>query len=192
MMTNRRHLTALNAERKLGRAVHGPALLSAAVAYLHRYAGMHFVFSSRRKSFRKDNWTPRAIEALETAKGIAAPALITTAHLLLAVEVKDCVASQALKKLGVTPSASLGRSGEVPLLASPPEGDLLIQDFAPELRDLQRLASKEARSRKWCYLGTDSLLLVLVKIGVPGVELSYDRVSEFMVEYYKPPEQSKA
>jgi hypothetical protein len=38
MMTNRRCLTALNAHRELGRPIDSLALLSAAVAYLRRYA----------------------------------------------------------------------------------------------------------------------------------------------------------
>jgi len=40
MKTNRRCLRTLMVEQKLQRAVHAPSLLSAAVAYRFRYAGL--------------------------------------------------------------------------------------------------------------------------------------------------------
>ena len=71
---------------------------------------MRIAFPSRRTLFRKDNWTPRAVEVFATAKVMATPGLITTEHLILALEVGDTVASRAFKKLGLLISPSLTTS----------------------------------------------------------------------------------
>jgi hypothetical protein len=139
---------------------------------------MRLAFQSCRTPFRKDNWTPRAIEVFATAKAIAAPGLITAQHLALAMEASDTVASRVFEKLGLIPSAALGRSAPNQLC---PDGELFMQDFDGTLgRDLQALIVKEARTRDWSYLGTDGLLLTLATIGVPGMQLSYERVNEII------------
>ena len=139
---------------------------------------MRTPFQSRRTPFPKDNWTPRAIEVLATAKAIAAPGQITGQDLLVAMEAIDTVASNVFKKLGLTPSAALGRTVPTHLCQ---DCELFIQDFAGTLgRDLQALASKEARSRKWSYLGTDGLLLALSRLGVSGIQLPYQRIAEII------------
>src|ERR1041385_4068317 len=110
---------------------------------------MRLAFQSRRTPFRKDNWTPRAIEVFATAKVIAAPGLMNAQHLALALEAGDTVASRAFKKLGLIPSAVLGQSAPDRLC---PDGELFMQDFVGTLgRDLQALTIKEARSRNWSY-----------------------------------------
>lgn len=141
---------------------------------------MRIEFQRRRTPFRKDNWTPRAIEVFATAKVIATPGLITTEHLVLAMEASDTVASRAFEKLGLIPSAALGRCAPSQLCQ---DADLFMQDFVGTLgRDLQALTIKESRSRNWSYLGTDGLLLALATLGVPGIQLPYERVNEIINE----------
>ena len=139
---------------------------------------MRTPFQSRRTPFPKDNWTPRAIEVLATAKAMATPGQITGQDLLVAMEAIDTVASNVFKNLGLAPSAALGRSVPTQLCQ---DCELFIQDFAGTLgRDLQALAGKEARTRNWPYLGTDGLLLALSRLGVPGIQLPYEPIAEII------------
>jgi hypothetical protein len=120
------------------------------------------------------------LEAFSTAKALASPGPITAQHLLLALEAGDTVAARAFKKLGILPSVLLGR---MPPKELSQEGELYNEDFDPALgRDFPGLAFAEAESLGWAYLGTDALLLVLARVGVPGIDLPYARIREIVCE----------
>jgi hypothetical protein len=135
---------------------------------------------SRRRFFEhgieQSNWTPRAGAVLATAKELAVPTgRITADHILLALECGDHEVSRVLWLLAISPSAALGR---------PAPGswsrkmDLYCEDFDSSLRDLPQLVIEEAKAMGDSYLGIEHLLLVLVRVGVPGVDLPYDRIKQ--------------
>lgn len=130
---------------------------------------------NQRREFQKANWTPRALEVFATAKTLAAPGPIELHHLLLALSAGDAVASRALKRLGINPSAVLASTPTTTLL---PDGELYTEDFSAGLKDFFHFAAAEARSMGLKYLGTDCLLLVLARLGVAGVDLPYEAVRQ--------------
>lgn len=138
----------------------------------------------RQTPFNKANWTPRALEVFATAKALAARGSITARHLLLALEAGDTVASQVFKRLGILPSGVLGCPAPAGLL---PDGELFIQDFDAAFGfACPRMAVAEARAMGWPFLGTDCLLLLLARVGVPGIELPYDRIRQTIIEIRGP------
>ena len=137
--------------------------------------------TTHQTRFDKANWTPRALEVFATAKALAVPGQIKRADLLLALESGVSVASGVFKRVGYLPSATLDRPAPEALVA---DGDLYREDFDPELQDcLPRDAHAEARNMGWQYLGTDSLLLLLARLGIAG--LPYDRVHEAIVAEHR-------
>jgi len=56
--------------------------------------------------------------------------------------------------------------------------DLYCEDFDSSLKDLSRLVIEEAKAMGDNYLGIEHLLLVLARVGVPGVDLPYDRIKQ--------------
>jgi hypothetical protein len=101
----------------------------------------------------------------------------------LALEAGETVATRAFQKLGTLPSLLLGRT---PPQALSPDGELYNEDFDLAFRrDFPRLAIAEATSLGWPYLGTDALLLMLARVGVPEVDLTYARIREIVCEVRK-------
>ncbi|SRR6266436_4511208 len=135
---------------------------------------------SRRRFFEHgiqlSKWTPRAGVVLVTAKELASPTgRITAGHILLALECGDHQVSRVLRLLAISPSAALGR----PAPSSwSHEMDLYCEDFDSSLKDLSRLVIEEAKAMGDNYLGIEHLLLVLARVGVPGVDLPYDRIKQ--------------
>ena len=102
------------------------------------------------------------------------PSLIAPRHLLLAFEAGDTVAMRVFSRLGVLPSALLGQTAPKALS---PDVELYDEDLDAELcRDLSRFAIAEAKSMGRVYLGTEHLLLMLARVGVPGVDLPDERI----------------
>ncbi len=134
----------------------------------------------RRTPFEKANWTPRALEVFATAKALASPNRIRPRDLLLAMEAGDTVARRVFMKLSMLPSAVLNQTPPASLL---PDGELCCEDFEKDLgRSLPRLAAIEMRGLGGVYFGTESLLLVLARLGVAGVDLPYNRMREIVPE----------
>jgi len=123
---------------------------------------------------------------LSTAKEIAAPSgHIEASDLLLAFESAalaygDNVASQALSRVGVLPSIALqARAPE----ACPPNRYVSVADFGPSLSSVfPRLVIEEATAMGDDYVGIEHLLLFLARVGVPGVELPYERIRSAILD----------
>jgi hypothetical protein len=131
-------------------------------------------------------WTPAVIKVITTAREIAGPtAHIAPEHLLLAFEstesvLGDYVAWQALARVGVRPSAVLGRPA--PELY-PRNRYIPLSRFSPALAGVfPALAIEEAKAMGDDYVGADHLLLFLARSGVPGVELPYERIRKTILE----------
>jgi len=134
---------------------------------------------------RKGLMTERARRALEMARDEARQFghdHIGTTHLVLGLaKLEECVAAQVLGRLGVT----LGdlRSG-VESTIGPGSAPLREEmELTPRARSAIRLALKEARSLSHHYLGTEHILLGIVRAGEGiGFELlskrgiTYERV----------------
>ena len=136
--------------------------------------------SSRQQFFEhgieQSRWTPRAGAVLATAKELAAPTgRITAEHILLALECGDHEVSRVLRVLAISPSAALG--WPAPSSWSR-RTDLYCEDFDSSLRELPQLVIEEAKAMGDSYLGIEHLLLALARVGVPGVDLPYDRIKQ--------------
>jgi hypothetical protein len=133
-------------------------------------------------------WTPRAIKVLATARAIAAPANIKAEHLFLALEAVAVVtgdhpASRALARLGISASAALGK----PIPDScPPNHFASWEVFDPSVSAVfPATAINEAKMIGHDYVGTEHLLLFLARVGVPGVDLPYERLRTTVIELQK-------
>ena len=56
--------------------------------------------------------------------------------------------------------------------------DLSCEDFDPSLGDFSTLVVEEAAAMGDSHLGIEHLLLFLARIGVPGVDLPYERIKQ--------------
>ena len=129
------------------------------------------------------------MKVISTAKAIAAPPRgISKEDLLLAMEsvalqCGDNVASRALARVGVHPSTALGRP--VPETC-PPNRHVSPAEFDPSLSAVfPALAIEEARGMDNDYVGIEHLLLFLARVGVPGVDLPYDRIRQIILELFR-------
>jgi len=130
--------------------------------------------------FQKANWTPGSLKVLATAKRLASGSGIGPYHLLLALEAGDSIAAQTLRLLGISPSAALGHTAPITLV---PDDELYYEDFALDFRTVFPLvAIEETKSIGTWYLGSEHLLLLLARIGVPGVALPYDAIRQTILE----------
>ena len=127
-------------------------------------------------------WTPRAMKVLVTAKAISGPSgRIEVEDLLLAFEsvaraTGENPASRALARVGIRPSVVLGRRAPEPC---PANRRLSLAEFGPSLSaTFPSGVIEEAAAMGDDYVGIEHLLLFLAKIGVPGVELSYERIHQ--------------
>jgi hypothetical protein len=125
------------------------------------------------------------MKVLATARAIAAPARITTEHLLLALEAVGVVTgdhpgSRVLARLDISPSAVLKRT----LPGSCPPNSYASWDaFDDSLSGVfPALVIEEAQKIGHNYIGTEHLLLFLARVGVPGVVLPYERVRSILIE----------
>ena len=134
-------------------------------------------------SFEESCWTPRAIEAISTAKALATPGAITATDLLRAMEVGDHLASRVLKQLEICPSAAFGQRSPVSLSQGVP---LYYEDFDYALRQyFPRLAFEEAKAMDSLYCGAEHILLCIAQIGVAGLELPYEQIRQRILEVRK-------
>jgi hypothetical protein len=131
-------------------------------------------------------WTPRAIKVLSTAKVIAAstghiePQDLLLAFESVALDTGSNVASDALSCVGIQPSVALTR--EAPKLC-PPNMYVSPADFGPSLTSaFPDLVVEEATAMGCDYVGIEHLLLLLARVGVPGIELPYDRIRKTILE----------
>ena len=123
--------------------------------------------SESRKRSRFDRFTERASGALELAREEARELghdHVGTEHMLLGlIRVDDGVAARVLRNLGV---ASDDLRSEVESLIgrgdAPFSGDIAL---TPRAKKTLELAVKEARSLKHHYVGTEHILLGLVRAG---------------------------
>ena len=134
-------------------------------------------------------WTPAVIRVLSAAKAIAGPAAqIELGHLLLGFEsaepdLGDGIAWQALTRLGVRPSALLGRPAPGPC---PRNRYVPLSEFSLVVsRVFPALAIQEAEAMGDDYVGAEHLLLLLARAGVPGVDLPYERIRKEILELRK-------
>jgi hypothetical protein len=133
--------------------------------------------------FQKANWTPGSLKVLATAKRLASGGGIGPHHLLVALEVGDGIAAQTLRRLHISPSAALGHTAPTVLA---PDGELYYEDFAADIRAVfPRVAIEETKSIGTWYLGSEHLLLLLARTGVPGVALPYDTIRQTILELNK-------
>jgi len=139
--------------------------------------------SARQEEWK---WTPRAWKVISTARAIAAPARrIGKEDLLLAMEsvaleYGDNVAPLALARMGVRPSAVLSRQAPE---TCPPSRPVSPAEFDASLSAIfPALVIDEARGMGNDYMGIEHLLLFLARTGVPGVDLSYDRIRQTILE----------
>ena len=138
----------------------------------------------RRRFFElgieKSKWTPRAVAVLATAKDMAFPGhQIKANDLLLALASGNHEISRLLKRLAISPSAAPWRVTPGPRW---PVKELCREDFDVSLDDLQRLVLGEADALRDSRLGIEHLLLALARIGVPGVDLPYERIKKTWLE----------
>jgi len=131
-------------------------------------------------------WTPAVIRVLTTAKAIAGPAAqIELEHLLLAFEsaepdLGDGVAWRALARVGVRPSVLLGRPAPDP---SPRNHYVPLSEFGQAVSSVfPTVAVQEAEAIGDDYVGAEHLLLLLARVGVPGVDLPYERIRKEILE----------
>lgn len=134
-------------------------------------------------------WTPAVIRVLSTAKAIGgSEAQIQPEHLLLAfesveLEIGDRAAWPALARLGIRPSVVLGR--EAPKKC-PPNRYISVSELAPPFSNFPTGVIDEAKAMGDNYVGTEHLLLFLAQVGVPGVDLSHERIRKTIVELRAP------
>jgi hypothetical protein len=134
-------------------------------------------------------WTPAVVRVLSAARAIAGPAAqIELEHLLLGFEsvepdLGDGIAWQTLGRLGIRPSVLLGR----PAPESCPRNRYVpLSEFGPAVsRVFPALAIEEAETIGDDYVGAEHLLLLLARTGVPGVDLSYERIRKEILELRK-------
>jgi hypothetical protein len=135
-------------------------------------------------------WTPQVIKVLATAKAIAgARARIDPEHLFLAfesveLEIGDRSAWPALERVGIRPSLVLGRPAPS---KCPRNRYIALSDFGPALSSVfPTLVIEEAKAMGDDYVGTEHLLLFLARVGVPGVDLSYEQIRKIILELRAP------
>jgi hypothetical protein len=126
-------------------------------------------------------WTPRAVAVISTAKSMAASFNrgILPEDILLALECGEHQVSQVLHRLGIFPSALLGRKrAELWVRRT----QLYDQDFDASLGSLPRMAAEESKAIGDSHIGMEHILLALARVGVPGVTLPYGPIREAWVE----------
>ena len=90
------------------------------------------------------------------------------------------VASEALSCVGIQPSVALARA--LPK-SCPPNMCVSPADFGPSLASVfPNLVIEEAAAMGCDYVGIEHLLLFLARVGVPGIELPYDRIRPKIIE----------
>jgi hypothetical protein len=95
---------------------------------------------------------------------------------LLAMEAGDHLASRALRRLAICPSAAFGRPAPASLSRAVA---LYYEDFDYALRQyFPRRAFEEAKAMDSLYLGAEHILLCLARIGVAGLELPYEQIRQ--------------
>jgi hypothetical protein len=110
---------------------------------------------------------------------------IEAEHLLLALEsvalaYGDNVISRALTRVGVRPSVALGRQASE---SCPPNRRVSLAEFSPLFSGtFPGLVIEEATAIGNDYVGIEHLLLFLARVGVPGVELPYERIRHTILE----------
>jgi hypothetical protein len=131
-------------------------------------------------------WTPAVIRVLTAAKTIAGPAAkIEAEHLLLGFEsaepdLGDGIAWQALARVGIRPSAHLGRPAPEPCARN---RYVPLSEFGPGVsRVFPALAIEEAVAMGDDYVGAEHLLLFLARANIPGVDLPYERIRKEVLE----------
>ena len=131
-------------------------------------------------------WTPRANKVLSTAKAVAGPSgCIEAEHFLLAFEAVSStygenVVSRVLDRIGVCPSAALGKPAPD---CCPANRYVSLKEFGPSVRAFfPGLVIEEARQMGDNYVGIEHLLLFLARVGVAGVELPYERIRKTIRE----------
>jgi hypothetical protein len=139
--------------------------------------------------FKTASWTTVALQVLATAKHLGS-GCIQSRHLLLACEAGDGLASRILKRLSVSPSAVFGTTAPKALIQ---ESDLYYEDFSTDFREIfPHTTFAEAKITGCPYVGSEHLLLMLAKTGVPGASLSYDFILKTVFDLYREAEQDAA